>query len=107
MRQQLVLEQKGYNVLEADNGAVGVEVARNNDASLIIADVHMPVMDGLAMIAEVRQLPNHTSTPIFMLTTDSRDSAMAQAKGSGATAWIIKPFNPDKLMRGVEMVLNR
>jgi two-component system chemotaxis response regulator CheY len=67
----------------------------------------MPVMDGIEMITKVRELDQHKKTPIFVLTTESGLSTAKQGKAAGATAWIVKPVNPDVLLRGVRGVLSR
>jgi two-component system chemotaxis response regulator CheY len=107
MRQQLrvFLETSGFLVLEADDGTAGLHQARNNNVDILIVDVHMPRMNGIEMIGEIRKLPDYVDTPIFVLTTDSASSSMAEAKAAGATAWIIKPFKPDILLKGIKKVL--
>ena len=107
MRQQLrvFLESSGFLVLEADDGTTGLHQARTSSVDILIVDVHMPRMNGIEMIGEIRKLPGYANTPIFVLTTDSASTSMAQAKAAGATAWIIKPFKPDILLKGIKKVL--
>ena len=100
------LEQQGFKVSEANNGAAGLDTAKGNPYDLLIVDVNMPVMDGIQMISEVRKLPAYKRTPIFVLTTESADRLALKGKVAGATAWIVKPFNPTVLRKGIKKVLN-
>lgn len=80
-------------------------MAREHTPDLIIVDVNMPVMNGVEAVGEVRKLPAHSDTPIFMLTTESSRSMVASGKAAGATAWMVKPFRPDVLLMGLKKVL--
>ena len=105
VRQQLrlFLQDNGHEVLEGNNGKEGFEQARDNTGvKLMIVDVNMPVMNGLEMVAEVRKLPEHAKTPIFMLTTESGTDIAAEGRRVGVTAWIVKPFKPAILLKGIE-----
>lgn len=89
---------KVYEVLEAENGEVGLKVAQENEIDLFLLDVNMPVMDGIAMVKELRQLEKYATTPIVMLTTESRDNIKQTGKEVGANGWIVKPVQPGKLL---------
>lgn len=104
---RVLLESGGYRVVEAENGQIGLDQAARNALDLIIVDVNMPVMNGIDMVAGVRKLPGHTATPIFVLTTESSRDVAKQGKDAGATAWIVKPFQPQVLLRGVEKVVGK
>jgi two-component system, chemotaxis family, chemotaxis protein CheY len=99
------LEAKGIAVIEAHNGSEGLWRARENAVDLIVVDVHMPVMDGLKMIQEVRKLREHANTPIFVLTTDAAATRADQGKAAGATAWLLKPVNTELLWMGISKIL--
>lgn len=107
MRQQLrmFLLRSGFHVIEASNGAEGIEQARAMPVDLVICDVNMPVMNGIEMLKAIRQLPNHQKTPVFVLTTESVGSMVQEGKAAGATAWIVKPFKPEILLKGIQKVL--
>ncbi len=107
VRQQMRIffTNNGYDVIEAADGALGLEQARGNPVDLMIVDFNMPNMNGLEMIEEVRKLPTHPKTPIFVLTTASSRSLAARGKTVGATAWIVKPFKPEIVLQGVKKVL--
>jgi len=107
IRQQLrvFLKNNHFHVIEAENGEVGLAAARTNPVDLMIVDINMPVMDGITMITEVRKLPNHGKTPIFVLTTQASRVTSAKGRAAGATAWIIKPFKPEILLEGIKKIL--
>ncbi|HEX3776602.1 MAG TPA: response regulator [Polyangiaceae bacterium] len=108
VRRQLrtFLEGQGFTVTEGANGREGVDAARASSFDLIIVDVNMPVLDGISMIREVRRLTSHQKTPIFVLTTDSAVSTAGEGKIAGATAWIVKPFKPEVLLKGIQKVFD-
>ena len=108
VRQQLkvFLENLGHTVLEAENGQRGLDIATEHpEIQLFTIDVNMPVMNGIDMIKGVRKLADHQKTPVFMLTTESGKDTMLEAKAAGVTAWIVKPFKPEFLMKGIQKVL--
>jgi two-component system, chemotaxis family, chemotaxis protein CheY len=107
VRQQLrgCLEGAGYSVVEADNGQAAIDLARTRQVQLVIIDVLMPVMNGISAIEGLRKVPGYAQTPIFVLTTESSGSAAKAGKAAGATAWIVKPFKSDALLKGVTRVL--
>jgi two-component system chemotaxis response regulator CheY len=107
MRQQTktLLQKLGYTVVEAANGAEGLDRAKSAQVDMMIVDVNMPVMGGIEMITKVRQLANYHNTPIFVLTTESSGETVKQGKAAGATAWVVKPFKPDVLTAAVKQVL--
>lgn len=108
VRSQLrtALEAKGMRVLEAENGSQGIWRARENQADLVLADIHMPIMDGLRMIAELRKLPAYLTTPILVLTSDAASTRVEEGKKAGANGWLLKPVQPDLLWKAIERVLN-
>lgn len=92
------LKSAGYSVVQAADGQEGLAVAKANDVQLIITDQNMPKMDGLTMVRALRATPAHARTPILLLTTESSDAMKAQGKAAGATGWLVKPFDPNKLL---------
>ena len=99
------LKSAGYEVVEAVDGMDGVDKAKAKQVNLILTDQNMPRMDGLTLIKTVRALPQYKSTPILMLTTESSDAMKAQGKAAGATGWLVKPFDPQKLLEVVKKVI--
>jgi two-component system, chemotaxis family, chemotaxis protein CheY len=100
-----MLKQAGYEVLEASDGVAGLQLLSSRAADLIITDINMPLMGGIELTRSVRQLPQHRTTPILVVTTESEAGVKAQAKAVGANGWIVKPFQPDQLVEIVKRVL--
>lgn len=99
------LEARGVTVVEAGNGVEGLWHARQRSFDLVLADVHMPIMDGLKMVQELRKLPDYAQTPVFILTSDAAAARVEEGKRVGANAWMLKPFKPDLLWRAVDRAL--
>ena len=99
------LTTAGYKTDEAGDGKQALTKAQSNSYSLIFTDQNMPNMDGLTLIRTLRQMPNYKSTPILMLTTESGDAMKTQGRAAGATGWLVKPFDPQKLLDVVKKVL--
>ncbi|HUW40705.1 MAG TPA: response regulator [Rectinemataceae bacterium] len=100
-----ILSQEGYETFEATDGMEALtrlESIENLD--LILTDVNMPNLDGISFIKRARELPKYKFTPIIVLTTESQGSKMNEGKEAGATGWIVKPFNADKLLGIVRKV---
>jgi len=94
-----------FDVVEAKDGAEGLAQAEAGTFDLILTDLNMPNMDGLTMIRHIRQLPAYAETPIVMLTTESGEEKKAIGHGSGVSAWLVKPFEPDHLIEVVGSML--
>ncbi|MGL6046798.1 MAG: response regulator [Vogesella sp.] len=92
------LKSAGYEVVEASDGNAGLSKAQAGQVDLVLTDQNMPGMDGLTLIRSLRRLPNYASVPILMLTTESSDQMKAQGRAAGATGWLVKPFDPQKLV---------
>lgn len=99
------LKGAGYEVTEAVDGQDGVNKSKSKTFDLILTDQNMPNMDGLTLIKTLRASPNYKSTPILMLTTESGDAMKSQGKAAGATGWLVKPFDPQKLLDVVKKVI--
>ena len=107
MRQMIsfTLHSVGYEVLQASDGREALTLAQGRKLDMVIADVNMPNMDGIALVKALRALPEYKFTPILLLTTESTDAKRQEGKGAGATGWIVKPFNPEQLLNVVKKVL--
>ncbi|MBF0611334.1 MAG: response regulator [Magnetococcales bacterium] len=99
------LEKGGYQVETASSGSEALDTLKLGKVNLIITDLHMDGMDGIELIKTIRSTTTHKFTPILMLTTESSQDKITEAKKAGATGWIVKPFMPDKLVAVVEKVL--
>lgn len=102
---QFTLKQAGYHVDSAVDGVDGLAKAQTGNFDLIISDINMPRMDGISLIGHLRNERAYKFTPILMLTTESSSDKKMAGKSAGATGWIVKPFNPEKLIATVKKVL--
>ncbi|MEI6320704.1 MAG: response regulator [Pseudomonadota bacterium] len=99
------LKSAGYDVVEAVDGQDGLDKAKAKTVNLVLTDQNMPRIDGLSLVKQLRALPQHKSTPILMLTTESTDQMKAQGKAAGATGWLVKPFDPARLLEVVKKLI--
>jgi two-component system chemotaxis response regulator CheY len=108
MRQMIgvTLRTAGYKVIEAADGDEALEYARKHRVDLVLADVNMPGIDGITLVAQLRTLPSYRLTPLLLLTTESSPERKLQGKQAGATGWMVKPFNPEQLLATLERVLS-
>ena len=100
-----ILEQAGYQVTQASDGVEAVKKLEAQPFDLILTDVNMPNMDGIALTKHIRQTADHKFTPVLMLTTESQANMMQEGKEAGATGWIVKPFDPEKLLTTVKKLV--
>ncbi len=108
MRQMVAftLTNAGFTVMEAENGRDAVaKVTGGPKMDIVVTDLKMPEMDGLTLIKELRKMEAFKFTPILMLTTESTEVKKQAGKEAGATGWIVKPFNPELLMKIIAKVL--
>ncbi len=99
------LKGAGYQVVEAQDGQAALSLASTQRFALVITDLNMPRMDGLTLTSQLRAQPNYRFTPILMLTTEAGDAMKAKGKAAGATGWLVKPFDPQKLLGVVRKVI--
>lgn len=107
MRQMVshVLVQSGYQVVEGANGREALAQLEAAAIDLVITDLNMPVLDGIALIREIRSRPASKFTPVLMLTTEWQPAKKAEGRAAGASGWLVKPFNPKQLLQVVAKVL--
>ena len=107
LRKMLVftLKAAGYQVTEAVDGRDGLDKARQKQFDLVLTDQNMPNMDGLTLIRSLRALPSYARVPVLMLTTESSDEMKSKGRAAGATGWLVKPFDPNRLTEVVRKVL--
>lgn len=101
----IALRGAGYDVIEAQNGQDALSKLDGKKIHLIISDVNMPVMDGITLVKEVKKLPAYKFTPIIMLTTEGADAKKKEGQAAGAKAWIVKPFQPDQMLKAVSTLI--
>jgi two-component system, chemotaxis family, chemotaxis protein CheY len=107
MRQMVgfTLREGGFDVIEAEHGQDALDKLKAATVDLVITDLNMPVMDGITLIQNLRQQGGMKTKPILMLTTEGLAAKKEAGKAAGATGWIVKPFDPEKLLQTVAKVL--
>ena len=107
MRQMVsfTLKSAGYNVVEAVDGQDAWETAGGRSFDLVLTDQNMPRMDGISLTRKLREAPQFKSTPILILTTESSDQMKQAGRAAGATGWLVKPFDPNKLIEVIQKVI--
>jgi two-component system chemotaxis response regulator CheY len=100
----LTLADAGFDVLQAVDGQDGIEVLGDQRVDVVITDINMPKMDGYEVIRCLRRSPVHKSTPILVLTTESDKDKRNLAREAGATGWMVKPFDPERLVATIRKV---
>lgn len=101
------LEDERYQLLEAPDGAAGLEIARRERPDLVLLDVQMPGLDGLAVCREIRQDPGLAETAVVMLTARAQELDRQRGLEAGADTYLTKPFSPLELLTLVEQTLGR
>ncbi len=102
---RLALGQAGIEATVAEDGQHGLEVLDSmTPPDAIITDINMPKMDGFGFIEAVREQEQYRGVPILVLTTESAQEMKTRARAAGATGWIVKPFDPVKLVNALKMV---
>ena len=101
---KLALTRAGYAVIEGADGKDGLIKLEGRKVNLIVSDVNMPNMDGITFLRQVKLHPRHKFIPVIMLTTETEQARMQQAKAAGARAWLVKPFHPPALLDAVSQL---
>jgi len=101
---RFALSDAGYTVIEAVDGRDAL-AKLTRPVHLVITDLNMPNMDGLALIRAMRANAAYKGVPILMLTTESQDSKKHEGRAAGATGWIVKPFATAQLLAVIRKVL--
>ena len=101
---RLALTDAGIDLYLAEDGIHRLEMLETIEPDAIISDLNMPRLDGFGFIEAVRGQEKYRATPILVLTTESAPELKARARAAGATGWIVKPFDPVKLVKALNMV---
>lgn len=104
---EVTLSGSNYKVTVAKDGQEALDFCQINDFDFVLTDQNMPRMDGLTLIKSLRKMTEYRQKPIVMLTTEASDAMKAQGRAAGASGWMVKPFDPDKLVMVTEKVLSR
>ena len=95
---RVALSNAGYDVTEAVHGQEGLDKAKADSFDLIVTDLNMPIMDGIEFTRACRSRPAGQNTPIIVLTTENGAEIKAEGRRAGASAWMVKPFEPNTLL---------
>lgn len=99
------LSSAGFKVVEAVDGVDALEKAQAQNIDLVLADQNMPRLDGIGLTKRLREHPRFKNTPILILTTESSDQMKQAGKAAGATGWLVKPFDPNRLIEVIQKVI--
>lgn len=99
------LQKKGFRVVEAANGNLAVSAAERSHPDLIIMDVEMPELDGLAATRKIRQLTNFAAVPIVAVSAYGADQYRAHALAAGCNEYVSTPFEPEELERLIRALI--
>jgi two-component system, chemotaxis family, chemotaxis protein CheY len=107
MRQMVsfTLKSAGFTVVEAEDGVDAYNKAQASQFDLVLTDQNMPRLDGIGLTRKLREHPAFQATPILILTTESSDQMKQAGRAAGATGWLVKPFDPAKLIEVIRKVL--
>lgn len=101
MRQMIahVLRLSGYEVAEAPDAEAALDLVRQRGVDAVLTDHNLPGMDGVALVRVLRETRGYAAAPIVVLTTERSASLRQAAREAGATAWMEKPFDPERLVQ--------
>lgn len=99
------LKDAGYDVETANDGNDALRKSQATKFDVVISDVNMPNMGGFDLVRAMRGIPQYKFIPILMLTTETSTSKKQEGKTAGATGWLVKPFNPETLLKTLKRVI--
>ncbi|AIS57873.1 histidine kinase [Vibrio coralliilyticus] len=99
------LRDAGYEVETANDGRDALNKVASSKFDVVISDVNMPNMGGFELVKALRDKPQYKFVPILMLTTETSTEKKQQGKSAGATGWLVKPFNPETLLKTLKRVI--
>jgi two-component system chemotaxis response regulator CheY len=102
---EVTLKSANYTVTAAQDGQEALDICKCTYFDFVLTDQNMPRMDGLTLIKSLRAMSAYASVPIVVLTTEANDTIKSQGKAAGATGWMVKPFDPRKLLEVLSKVL--
>ena len=102
-----ILRSKGFTVIEASNGSEGLQLSKTCKADLILSDVKMPEMDGLAMLEALRKEPVTAKTPFIFMTGRPDDADLCRAYESGAADYLVKPIPTSDLVAAINAQIGK
>ncbi len=103
---RFLLENEGYDVVEAIHGQEALSKIINTKIDLFIVDINMPVMGGIEFIKNIKKIPDYQDTPIIIITTDNEENKISEGLLLGANSVIMKPFDIEKVLSLLKVLLN-
>lgn len=101
-----IITKEGFQVTKAEDGLDALEKLYSiSGIDLIISDVNMPRMDGFTFIKNIREQELFRDTPVIILSTEGQDKDIQEGLGLGANLYMVKPAQPDKLVKNIKMLL--
>lgn len=101
-----VLTEQEFAVVEAADGMDALSIlSTDQKVELVLTDLYMPVLDGIALVRKIREDPKHRLVPIIVQTCEAQGSVIALGKEAGATGWLTKPISRQRLMLIVQRLL--
>ena len=101
----VTLAGAGHSVEQAGDGCEALAAAQREVFDLVVTDVNMPNMDGITLVQQLRALSQYKFVPVLILTTEATTERKNQGRQAGATGWLVKPFNPEKLLAVISQVV--
>ena len=101
------LEAHGYDIIEAEDGAIGLDAARHQNPDLIILDVMLPKMDGFKVARLLKFDVKYKNIPLMMLTVMSQENDRKMGRSVGADAYLTKPYQPQELLDTISTLVAR
>jgi len=99
------LERAGYQMLSAKDGREALELAKRQPPQLIVMDIMMPDVDGLAALRELKQADATKSIPVIVITANTHNMAKKESESCGAAIFLTKPFSPAQLLTEIRRIL--
>jgi len=104
---KVVLNNYGFNVIEADNGTIGMQLLRSQKLDLVVCDINMPGMDGYQTLVAVRASSTTAPIPFILMTGLVSRDGFRRGMANGADDYLVKPFTTDELIDAVMSRLSR
>jgi two-component system chemotaxis response regulator CheY len=101
------LTDAGFDVIRGVDGKDGFDKLQENEIDLVLTDLNMPIWDGIMLTAEIRKHEKYKYLPVIILTTESEAKKRDMAKAAGATGWIVKPFDKERLLKIINKVVRK
>ena len=98
------LNEAGFDVVEARNGAEALAEIDDRPADMVISDIDMPGVNGVELIQQIRSRKENRFVPIIMLTFKDDSQLQEQGKAAGASGWLVKPFKPEHVLSVVRLI---